>query len=165
MIRLLSDEVASLRIDLDELRARASSHGVVTAMLGFRYMAAEVRDYYACLVGGLQRSANTRLDPNDLSKFLADVQPHQPKNPDLEQRLKRSLSNDRQNFTWDELCNFIEFVDTTIAQSQVCSNRPSLQRFLETPDLNISVSGRGITKANVKRIASAFVDAYDSLDL
>ena len=134
------------------------------AMIGFRQVANELREYYACEVGGLIRQASTKLNSAELSNFLADVNPKKPGNQDLYKKLTQRLTLDGHEWTWRDLCEFIEF-SNSYAHPKPSSNKDVLTTFLDTPELNIAQSQErlGITMRNVKNKARAFLQSYTHL--
>lgn len=141
---------------------------VSRAMLGFRQVATEIRDYYACEVGGLQRQSTKLLRPAELHKFLADVQPGNPGNSELAKALATRLKDDKQPWTWEELCKFCEFSNKFAhPDAKDTMDSRAMQAFMVDPALIIPKVQASHTFNNnsVKALVPKLLISYADLGL
>lgn len=124
---------------------------VSDAMRAFRDMAIEVRNYYACVVGGLKRKPNTHVKANELRDFLSNVPAS----------LAQKIKDDGHAWTWETLCEACQYVPRPIIDNgrYLWTDR-NISVFLERDDLVVEAGMGSVTKNDLALIQDSYYDIF-----
>lgn len=141
-----------------------SNSRVNRAMIEFRQVAVDIRNYYACAVGGVTMKPNKQLDRNELKIFLEKVgsDPNR-QDPGMVDKLAKTIKEDKNPWTWDDITNFCSFANEYAHPSINTGDRLTMNDFLDRNDLNITVEKYRMTKGRIKTLLKSFLESYDEI--
>ena len=132
---------------------------VNAAMIAFRQIAIDIRNYYACEVGGVTIKPNKQLDPIELKIFLEKVS----QDTGTAAKLAKRIKEDKNPWTWDDIRNFCLFANDYAHPSIGTGNRLTMNDFLDRDDLHITVEKSHMKKRGIKTLLKSFLESYDQI--